>query len=121
MVQENVLKKIMKVYDYMCSESIEKLMLSKLTSEELRYAKQEITKLSKVSKEQIRTKLNVEQKPEKYEQLSMVDSYILHVISKINFARSLAELDSNIEIQLNANDVMSNKSYYYAANPQIKR
>lgn len=111
----------MKVYDYMCSESIEKLMLSKLTSEELRYTKQEITKLSKVSKEQIRTKLNVEQKPEKYEQLSMVDSYILHVISKINFARSLAELDSNIEIQLNANDVMSNKSYYYAANPQIKR
>lgn len=111
----------MKVYDYMCSESIEKLMLSKLTSEELRYAKQEITKLSKVSKEQIRTKLNVEQKPEKYEQLSMVDSYILHVISKINFVRSLAELDSNIETQLNANDVMRNKSYYYAANPQIKR
>lgn len=111
----------MKVYDYMCSESIEKLMLSKLTSEELRYAKQEINKLSKVSKEQIRTKLNEEQKPEKYEQLSMVDSYILHVISKINFARSLAELDSNIEAQLNANDVMGNKSYYYAANPQIKR
>ena len=111
----------MKVYDYMCSESIEKLMLSKLTSEELQYAKQEITKLSKVSKEQIRTKLNEEQKPEKYEQLSMVDSYILHVISKINFARSLAELDSNIETQLNANDVMRNKSYYYAANPQIKR
>ena len=95
--------------------------ISELTSEELRYAKQEITKLSKVSKEQIRTKLNVEQKPEKYEQLSMVDSYILHVISKINFARSLAELDSNIETQLNANDVMRNKSYYYAANPQIKR
>ena len=51
----------------------------------------------------------------------MVDSYILHIISKINFARSLAELDSNIEAQLNANDVMRNKSYYYAANPQIKR
>lgn len=111
----------MKVYDYMCSESIEKLMLSKLTSEELRYAKQEITKLSKVSKEQIRAKLNEEEKPEKYECLSMVDSYILHIISKINFARSLAELDSNIEAQLNANDVMRNKSYYYAANPQIKR
>ena len=107
--------------DYMCSESIEKLMLSKLTSEELRYAKQEITKLSKVSKEQIRAKLNEEQKLEKYERLSMVDSYILHIISKINFARSLAELDSNIEAQLNANDVMRNKSYYYAANPQIKR
>lgn len=111
----------MKVYDYMCSESIEKLMLSKLTSEELRYAKQEIAKLSKASKEQIRDKLNEEQTPEKYEQLSMVDSYILHIISKINFARSLAELDSNIEAQLNARDVMRDKSYYYAANPQIKR
>lgn len=111
----------MKVYNYMCSESIEKLMLSKLTSEELRYAKQEIAKLSKASKEQISDKLNEEQTPEKYEQLSMVDSYILHIISKINFARSLAELDSNIEAQLNARDVMRNKSYYYASNPQIKR
>lgn len=105
----------MKVYDYMCSESIEKLMLSKLTTEELQYATQEITKLSKVSKEQISAKLSEEQKPEKYEQLSMADSYILHIISKINFARSLDELDSNIEARLKENDVMKNKSYYYAA------
>lgn len=105
----------------MCSESIEKLMLSKLTSEELRYAKQEIAKLSKVSKEQIKAKLNEEQNPEKYERLSMVDSYILHIISEINFARSLAELVSNIEAQLNANSAMGQKSLYYATNPQIKR
>ena len=61
----------MKVYDYMCGESIEELMLSKLTSEKLRYAKQEITRLSKVSKEQLNIKVNKEQKPEEYEQLSM--------------------------------------------------
>ena len=111
----------MKVYDYMCNESIEKLMLKKLTSEELKYAREEITRLNKVSKEQLSVKVKYEQIREKYEQLSMVDSYILHVISKINFVRSLAELDSNKEAQLNANDVMRNKSYYYAANPQIKR
>lgn len=51
----------------------------------------------------------------------MVDSYILHMISEINFARSLAELVSNIEAQLNANSAMGQKSLYYATNPQIKR
>lgn len=50
----------MKVYDYMCNESIEELMLSKLTSKELQYAKQEITRLSKVSKEQLSVKVREE-------------------------------------------------------------
>lgn len=75
----------------MCNESIEELMLSKLTSEELQYAKQEIAKLSKGEKEQLSAKIREEQKPEKYENLSMVDSYILHIIFNINFVRDITD------------------------------
>lgn len=111
----------MKVYDYMCNESIEELMLSKLTSEELQYAKQEITRLSKVSKEQLSVKLREEQTPEKYEQLSMVDAYILHLISDINYARSMADLNRRIEAQLEQNEIMRQRSLYYATNPYMKK
>ena len=62
-----------------------------------------------------------ELKEDNYKKLSMVDSYILHIISRINFARSLAELDRNIEAQLNLNASMRQKSFYYAANLQVKK
>lgn len=107
----------MKVYHFMCEESIEKLMLSKLTLEELKYAKQEITKLSKYSKEKLRAKVNEEQKIEKYEQLSMVDSYILHIISNINYSRSISDLDREIKIQLEQNEAIRQKGLYYSSNP----
>ena len=111
----------MKVYDYMCNESIEELMLKKLTSEELRYARQEITRLSKVPKEQLSDKVNEEQKLEKYEQLSMVDSYILHIISDINYARSISDLNRKIDAQLEQNDIMKERSLYYASNLYAKK
>ena len=111
----------MKVYDYMCNESIEELMLSKLTSEELQYARQEITRLSEVSKEQLRAKVNEEQKLEKYQQLSMVDSYILHTISNINYARSMSDLNRKIEAQLEQSEIMRQRSLYYASNPYVKK
>lgn len=111
----------MKVYDYMCNESIGKLMLSKLTSEELQYAKQEITRLSQIPKEQLSAKIKDEQKPEKYEQLSMVDSYILHLISDIDYARSMSSLYREIDSQLEQNDVMKQKSLYYASNPYARK
>lgn len=111
----------MKVYDYMCNESIEELMLSKLTSEELQYARQEITRLSEVSKEQLSARVNEEQKLEKYQQLSMVDSYILHTISNINYARSMSDLNKKIETQLEQSEIMRQRSLYYASNPYIKK
>lgn len=109
----------MKVYDYMCNESIEELMLSKLTSEELKYARQEVTRLSEVSKEQLSAKVKDDQ--EKYEQLSMVDSYILHLISDINYARSMSELYRKIDAQIEQNDVMRQRSLYYASNPYARK
>lgn len=111
----------MRVYDYMRNESIEELMLSKLTSEELQYAKQEITRLSKISKERLSAKLNEEQKLENYEQLSMVDSYILHIISNINYTRSMSDLNRKIDAQLEQNEVMRQRSLYYASNPYARK
>lgn len=111
----------MRVYDYMCNESIEELMLKKLTSEELKYAKEEITRLSKVSKEQLSAKVKDEQIREKYEQLLMVDSYILHIISDINYVRSLSDLNKKIEAQLEQNDAMRQRSLYYASNPYAEK
>lgn len=105
----------------MCNESIEELMLKKLTSEELRYARQEITRLSKVPKEQLSVKVSKEQKPEKYEQLSMVDSYILHIISDINYTRSMFDLNRKIETQLEQNEIMKQRSLYCASNPYVKK
>ena len=111
----------MKVYDYMRHESIEKLMLSKLTIEELHYAKKEITRLSKVDKKQLNTKVTEEKKIERYEQLPMVDSYILHIISDINYVRSLSDLNKKIEAQLEQNDAMRQRSLYYASNPYAEK
>ena len=113
-------KDYMKVYDYMCNESIEKLMLKKLTFEELQYAEQEITRLIGVPKEQLIAKINEEQKPEKYEQLSMIDAYILHKISDINYVRSMAILDRKIYAQLEQNDVMRQRSLDYTKNRRNK-
>ena len=111
----------MRVYDYMCNESIEELMLSKLNYEELQYAKQEIARLSKFSKEELSTKVKEEQRPENYEQLSMVDSYILHIISDIDYVRSMSDLTKRIDVQLEQNEVMRQKSLYYASNPYTRK
>ena len=109
----------MKVYEYMCNESIEELMISKLTLEELQYARQEITRLSKIPSDQLSCIIKEEQ--EKYEQLSMVDSYILHIISGIDYARGLSSLDKEINSQLEQNAVMRRRSFYAASNPYQKR
>ncbi len=111
----------MKVYDYMCNESIEELMLRKLTAEELQYAKQEITRLSEISKEQLSAKVADKQKLETYEQLSMAESYILHIISSINYDKSMSDLNKEIETQLEQNEVMKQSSSHYASNPYIKK
>lgn len=105
----------MRVYDFMSNESIDDLMLSKLSYEELIYAKDEIFRLSNISKEELSKKVNEEQKEEVYKKLSMVDSYILHQLSNINYARSLNELNRKIDAQLKANQEMRFKSLYYAA------
>ncbi len=111
----------MEVYDFMVNQSIDELMLSKLSSKELKYAKAQIQHLSQIPSEELREKVSEEQKEENYATLSMVDSYILHIVSRVNFARSMTKLNSEIESQLRRNDAMAQKSLYYAANPNITK
>ena len=49
----------------------------------------------------------------------MVDSYILHIIARIDFKRSMSELNKRIEAELNENYVMRQKSLYYAAKSYV--
>lgn len=47
----------------------------------------------------------------------MVDSYILHLISRIDNARNTAKLNNDIKRELEKNDIMLRKSIYYATHP----
>ncbi len=111
----------MEVYDFMINQSINELMLSKLTLEELKYAKDQIQYFSQIQSEELSKKVNDEQKTDNYENLSMVDSYILHIISRVNFVRSMSKFNREIEAQLRENASMRKKSLYYASNPYAKR
>ncbi len=87
---------IIKIYNYFRNESLEKLMLSKLTKEELQYAKEKIIALKNNNPEQLSAKIKEQQQPEIYQKLSMVDSYILHVISNINDPKRKSNLNKKI-------------------------
>ena len=107
----------MEVYDYIKNESIDRIMLSKLTKEELDYVKENISKYSSLSREELNLKINKEQEKSTYNSLSMVDSYILHIISRISFSRSIGKLNDEIASRIEENNVMRQKNYYYASNP----
>ena len=96
----------MSVYNFMGKESIEKLMISKLTKEELTYAKEEIDRLSKLPNNELNAKINEEKQSQVYKNLSMVDSYILHIIADINFVRYFNELNEQLKTQLEQNATM---------------
>ena len=98
----------MEVYIYMIEHSIEDLMLSKLSKEELSYAKERIQYFSQISKEELELKIKEEQKEVNYTELSMVDSYILHELSQINYSKN--EINSLLGYQLDKNAVMRQKS-----------
>ena len=105
----------MEVYDYMMDDMmVEKLMLNKLTKEELEYAKEQIKNLKTLDKKVLRNKIKDEVKEENYNNLSMVDSYILHIISKIDLRRSINELNNKIQEKINENEIMRQKSIEYA-------
>ena len=70
----------------------------------------QIQKRQKVFKVFVKTK-KYTQSGEKYEQLSMVDSYILHLISNFNYAQSLADFNIQLNHQLEQNELMRQRSY----------
>lgn len=111
----------MEVYNFMCNESIVEFMLNKLTPEELKYAKEKICKYKEIPDDELNQKVRKEMKQENYEKLSMVDAYVLHVLTSIAYDRSTIKTNSELRAQLEANEFVRQKSLYYASNPWKKR
>lgn len=107
--------------DFICNESIEEYMKSKLSKEELESAKEKINKYSNVPKVILNDKVMNEKNEEVYDNLSMEDAYVLHMISKINHQRNLEELDDDIRIQNEKNNKIIKKSNIYSLKRNIKR
>ena len=107
--------------DFMCNESIEEYMKSKLSKEELESAKEKINKYSNVPKVILNDKVMNEKNEEVYDNLSMEDAYVLHMISKINHQRNLEELDDDIRIQNEKNNKIIKKSNIYSLKRNLKR
>lgn len=51
----------------------------------------------------------------------MVDAYILHRLSQIEFSRNLVDLDKTLDTQVKENEIMRQKSLYYATYPHKKK
>ncbi len=111
----------MMVYNYMSNESILELMLSKLTPEELYHAREEIEKLSNLSKEELNAKVKREQRVETYNQLSMVDSYILHLLSNVNCARNISSVNKEIAAELERNTAIRQRTLSYSKNSFVNK
>ena len=107
--------------DFICNESIEEYMKSKLSKEELESAKEKINKYSNVPKVILNDKIMNEKNEEVYDNLSMEDAYVLHMISKINHQRNLEELDDDIRIQNEKNNKIIKKSNIYSLKRNLKR
>ena len=99
------------VYKYMKTKSIENLMTSKLTKEELKQAKEKIKYYVGIPAEELREKVKFEQKQENYDKLSMLDSYVLHMISQTNYIRSVNNLETEIDASRKDNFDMRTLSY----------
>lgn len=93
----------MEVYNYMINNSINELMLDKLSAEELSYAKKEIERLSNLSKEDLCQRVTEQQHSDIYDELSMVDAYILHNLLDIYYYRCHDSFESEVQSQVGTN------------------
>lgn len=100
----------MEVYDYM-GNSVKNIMLRKLTKEELDYADEEIKRLNTLSNPEILTKLKNESSEETYNNLSMVDTYILHVVSNDFLQKNLFKRDKGLVAELDKMKQLDKKVY----------
>ena len=107
------------ISDFMSNHSIEEIMMAKLTYEELEFANQEITRLNKISKQELKER--IESKKEEYDTLSMVDSYILHrIISNFNHPRKLSNKEV-FKTKSDLQDLSTEKKYIYVAKPAMHK
>lgn len=91
------------VYQFIVSHSLIKLMETHLTIEELNWAKEKLQFLKQASTEDLNKKIQEAQ--DNYQNLSMVDAYILHKLVGNQFKKSLSKVNEDLGSQASQNNL----------------
>ena len=118
-------KTILEILDelayYGLENKIEKYMIKKLTKKEMEYVKSEIQYYSQAPLEELEEKIKFETQINHYQDLSMVDAFILHFIVKIYHQIEDVKINKEINSQIKANEAMHQKGLHYANHSVVKK
>ena len=103
------------VYNYM-NNSIEDVILKKLTSNEIKEVDDKVLILKDLSDKELYEKIEIEKNDNIYNNLSMIDAYVLHKIIKIGNLRNEIELQKRLDLCDNENTTIARLSSVYSKN-----
>lgn len=109
-----------KVCNFMKIESLEDLIISKLTAEELNYVKSEINRIEKLSLTDFESEYRKLRDLYFNERLTMTERYVYYLSSRIAAYRNNIRVENEISAQLKGNENMRYRSYIYSQNPYRK-
>lgn len=109
-----------KVYNFMKIESLEDLIISKLTAEELNYVKSEINRIENLSLTDFESEYRKLRDSYFNEQLTMTERYVYYLSLRIAAYRNNIRVENEISAQLKENENMRYRSYIYSQNPYRK-
>ena len=101
-------------------ESLEDLIISKLTAEELNYVKSEINRIENLSLTDFESEYRKLRDLHFNEQLTMTERYVYYLSSRIATYRNNIRVENEISVQLKGNENMRYRSYIYSQNPYRK-
>ena len=101
-------------------ESLEDLIISKLTAEELNYVKSEINRIENLSLTDFESEYRKLRDLYFNEQLTMTERYVYYLSSRIATYRNNIRVENEISVQLKGNENMRYRSYIYSQNPYRK-
>ena len=109
-----------KVCNFMKIESLEDLIISKLTAEELNYVKSEINRIENLSLTDFESEYRKLRDLYFNEQLTMTERYVYYLSSRIAAYRNNKIVKNEISAKLKGNDNMRYRSYIYSQNTYRK-
>ena len=109
-----------KVCNFMKIESLEDLIISKLTAEELNYVKSEINRIENLSLTDFESEYRKLRDLHFNEQLTMTERYVYYLSSRIATYRNNIRVENEISAQLKGNENMRYRSYIYSQNTYRK-
>ena len=64
-----------------------------------------------MSEKEIRRYIVNESQEDNYNELSMMDAYVLHMVSMMNFNNNMIKLNKKLKVQIEVNDEMRKRSF----------